>query len=306
MGKLCNWIRNQFELWWRQKHLFILFPPSAVYVDGIAFGKIIAPSVYTALSEDFQVEFQTTEILPLSLLNLKVSYLGPTHFRNIGHINFYTDEQSNSTRVKVPCSLFTRAGPYTLHVEGNDINTTLATNDNHLLEHKLDVRWPSAKLSVTHEVIETYPTDSVNAVIEFIDFECPVDTLKFEEVPSFQLELTYCGMYNIVCDSRSVPSNSTFPIQLIYGMQRSRVIPLNCEYFGLAGNYVLHLKPLPPFDSSLAASAFIKVILRFLSEGNQFFHSIEWFYVLDFAFATCIDELPFFSPLCPFALGWLE
>lgn len=220
------------------------------------------------------MEFQTSEIVPLALLNLKVSYLGPTHFRNIGHINFYTDEQSNVTRIKVPCSLFTRAGPYSLHVEGNDINATLATNDNHLLEHKLDVRWPSAKLSVTHEVIETYPTDSVSAVIEFIDFECAVDTTKFEDVPTFQLELTYCGMYNVVCDSHSVPANSTFPIQLIYGMQRSRAIPLNCEYFGLAGNYVLHLRPLPPLDSSLTASAFIKVIpkrpneISFSGEGG--------------------------------------
>ncbi|CRK98331.1 CLUMA_CG011693, isoform A [Clunio marinus] len=193
-----------------------------IHVDGITFGKIIAPSVYTALSEDFTVEFQTTEIVSQAL-SLKVSYLGPTtQFRNVGSINFYTDEQSNSTRFKVPCSLFTRAGPYTLHVEDSAISSTLTTNNNHLLEHKLDVRWPDAKLSVTHEVIETYPTDTVNAVIEFIDFECPVDTTTFEEVPSFQLELIYCGTYNVMCDSRSVPSNSTFPIQSIYGMQRSQ------------------------------------------------------------------------------------
>jgi hypothetical protein len=201
------------------------------------------------------------------LLNLKVSYDGATQYRNLGHINFYTDDQSNSTKIKVPCSLFTRAGPYTLHVEGNDINTT----NSHLLEHKLDVRWPSAKLSVTHEVIETYPTDSVNAVIEFIDFQCPVDPLTFEEVPSFVLELTYCGIYNIVCDSHSVSSNSTFPIQTIRGIQRSRVIQLNCEYFGLAGNYVLHLKPLPPYDSSMAAIAFIKVgKFNFSAQLNNF------------------------------------
>lgn len=235
--------------------------------------------MYTALTRDFQIEFQTTEIIPLALLSLKVSYWGPTHFRNIGHINFYTDDQSNSTRIKVPCSLFTRAGPYTLHVEGNEINTTLATSDSHVLEHKLDVRWPNSKLRVTHEIIETYPTDQVNAVIEFIDFECPVDTATFEEVPSFQLELTYCGMFNIMCDSRSVPPNSTFPIQVIYGMQRSRVIPLNCEYFGLAGNYVLHLKPLPPLDSSLATSAFIKVIERiffFILVSISHTHPSRW------------------------------
>lgn len=100
----------------------------------------------------------------------------------------------------------------------------------------------------------------MSAVIEFIDFECPVDTTKFEEVPTFQLELTYCGLYNIACDSHSVTSNMTFPITVIYGMQRSRVIPLSCEHFGLAGNYVLNLKPLPPLHSSLSASAFIKVI----------------------------------------------
>lgn len=203
------------------------------------------------------VEFQTHEIRPLSLLNLKVSYIGSTAtFLNIARINFYTDDQSNATQINVPCSLFTRAGTYILHVEGNDINSTSAST----LEHKLDVRWPNVKLSVTHEIIETYPSDSVSAVIEFADFGCHVDTQKFEEVPSYQLELTYCGMFSVVCDSHSVPSNSTFPIQVIYGIEKNRVIPLNCEYFGLAGNYVLRLRPLPPLDSSLEATAFIEVI----------------------------------------------
>lgn len=274
--------------------------PQTALVDGITIGKIIAPSVYTALTHDLQVEFQTAEILPLAFLSLQVSYMGTTHFRNIGQRNFYTDDQSNSTKFEVPCSLFTRAGPYTLHVERKDQNTTFVTNDNHLLEHKLDVRWPNSKLSVTHEIIETYPTDPVSAVIEFIDFECAVDTKQFDEVPSFELELTYCGKYNVMCDSHSVPPNSTFPIQTLYGMQRSRVVPLSCEFFGLAGNYVLHLKPLPPLDSSLAAQAFIKVIPHverdsfFVTEGNQFTRSIESFYVREIPpFVPHVDEFPF-------------
>jgi hypothetical protein len=171
----------------------------------------------------------------------------------------------------VPCYFFTRAGPYVLQVEGNAINTTLSMDSSHLLEHKLDVRWPTAKLSVTHEVIETYD-QSMSAVIEFVDVECAMDTRDLEtkttpsadtnnyvEMPSFQLELTYCGMFNVFCDSHSVPSNSTFLIQHIMGIQRSLEIPLNCEFFGLAGNYVLHLKPLSPLDSSLYANAFVKV-----------------------------------------------
>ncbi len=168
----------------------------------------------------------------------------------------------------MPCSLFTRAGPYSLHVEGNAINSTLTADSNHQLEHKLDVRWPSAKLSVTHEVIETYE-QSMSAVIEFLDVECPIDTtLEAKttsndnnriEMPSFQLDLTYCGMYNVFCDSHSVPSNSTFLIQHIAGIRRSLEIPLNCEYFGLAGNYVLHLRPVSSGDSALYANAFIKV-----------------------------------------------
>jgi hypothetical protein len=178
---------------------------------------------------------------------------------------------TNSTRIKVPCYFFTRAGPYVLQVEGNAINTTLSMDSSHLLEHKLDVRWPTAKLSVTHEVIETYD-QSMSAVIEFVDVECAMDTRDLEtkttpsadtnnyvEMPSFQLELTYCGMFNVFCDSHSVPSNSTFLIQHIMGIQRSLEIPLNCEFFGLAGNYVLHLKPLSPLDSSLYANAFVKV-----------------------------------------------
>jgi hypothetical protein len=204
------------------------------------------------------VEFQTTEVLPLEFLNLKLSYVGEPPFHNIHHINFYTDETTNATRVKVPCSLFTRAGPYVLHVEGNAINSTLSVDGNHLLEHKLDVRWPSARLSVTHENIETYD-QSMRAVIEFLDIECAVDTTSFEETPSYQLELIYCGLYDVNCDSHSVPSNSTFFIQLVRGVQRSIEVPLNCEFFGLAGNYVLHLRPLPPLNSSLSAKAFIKV-----------------------------------------------
>lgn len=208
---------------------------------------------------------------------------------------------TNSTKIKVPCNFFTRAGPYVLHVEGNAINTTLSTDNNHLLEHKLDVRWPSAKLSVTHEVIETYE-QSVSAVIEFVDVECAMDTItepkttfttttSFDdysniELPSFQLELTYCGMFQVFCDSHSVPSNSTFLIQHIIGITRSLEIPINCEFFGLAGNYVLHLKPIPPLESSLYANAFIKVLFEstsvFLVNLNQGmakcfrFHSIKF------------------------------
>jgi hypothetical protein len=235
-----------------------LFP--AVYVDGITFGQIIAPSEYTALTEDFQLEFQTSEVLPLASFSLKISFLGPPPIYNIDHINFITDFQSNSTRVKVPCTVFTRAGSYLLRVESHDENVTSASNGHHLLEHKLDVRWPSVRLSVTHETIETYPIDPVSVLIEYSDIECPMDTLKLEARPTFELELTYCGTYSVACDSSSVPANSTFPIKTLHGFQRRREIPLNCEHFGLAGNYVLHLKPLPPLNPSLAARAFIKVI----------------------------------------------
>lgn len=249
----------------------------AVYVEAVVYGKIIGPSTYIALSHDLEIEFQTTQLLPLELLFLKLSYEGTPAFRNIHKINFYTDELTNSTKIKVPCSSFKRAGPYVLNIEGNAINTTLSTDNNHSLEHKLDVRWPSAKLSVTHEVIETYE-QSVSAVIEFVDVECAMDmsatttsvtaaestTNSYDdyyniEMPSFQLELTYCGMYQVFCDSHSVPPNSTFLIQHIIGITRSIEIPINCEFFGLAGSYVLHLKPIPPLDSSLYATAFIKV-----------------------------------------------
>jgi hypothetical protein len=242
----------------------------AVHVSSIAYGKIIASKVYTALTHDFDVEFQTNETLPLELLKLKLSYLGkPIAFHNIHDINFYTDEKTNSTKIKVPCSFFTRAGPYALHVEGNAINnnTTMSIDGTHLLEHKLDVRWPSPKLSVTHETIETYE-QGVSVVIEFPDVQCAVDTTQFEDVPLFLLELTYCGIYNVYCDSHSMPSNSTFLIQKIVGIHRSIEIQLNCEFFGLAGNYVLHLKPLPPLDNNLYTTAYIKVLLLFKSENN--------------------------------------
>lgn len=261
----------------------------AVYVDGSTFGQIIAPSEYIALTEDFQLEFQTSKVLPLASFSLKISFLGPQPIYNIDHINFITDFQSNTTRVKVPCTVFTRAGSYLLHVEGNNQNVTSASKAN-LLEHKLDVRWPSVKLSVTHETTETYPIELPIVLLEYSDIKCPVDTLKLEARPTFELELTYCGTYNIACDSSSVPANSTFPIKTLHGFQRRREIPLSCEHFGLAGNYVLHLKPLPPLNPSLAERAFIKVIPKSLPrffillfgniEGN--FRSIELLQFLAF------------------------
>jgi hypothetical protein len=235
----------------------------AVYVDGITFGKIIAPSKYTALSGDFQLEFQTSEVLPLARFSLKVSFLGPTHFQNIDHINFITDFQTNSTLVKVPCFIFNREGSYLIHVASSDENATLiSSSHNQLLEHKLDVRWPHAKLSVSHEIIETYPTDAVSALIEYSNLECAYDPSKFEELPTFTLELTYCGTYNVECDSAMTPPNATFFIQTIYGFQRHREISLNCEHFGLAGNYVLHFKQSPSLISPYTARAFIKVISK--------------------------------------------
>lgn len=253
----------------------------AVNVSGITYGKIIASPTYTALTRDFPVEFQTSELLNLVTFNLKITYLGEHSTKNVGHIIFHTHSMSNSTKIQVPCTLFTRAGIYSLLIEGNEINVSeLNDRNNHVLEHKLDVRWPNVKLTATHETIETYPSEPVSVVIEFQDVECPVDTTQFEEVPSFSLELIYCGTDAIVCDSNDVPPNQILYTQRIYGIQRSKVIPLNCVFFGLAGNYILHIKASPSLSSSLSASAFIKVIhiLQHYFKGNHFFHSIEQFF----------------------------
>lgn len=205
------------------------------------------------------MELQTSEILERSHLHLKIAYETEKYAKTVDIINIITSTISNVTRINVPCESFTREGVYTLKVVGNEINSSLDLTDGNLLEHQLDVRWPEPKLSVTPESIGTYPDHSVTAVIEFVDFECPVNTTTFEQVPRFSLELLYCASH-VYCDTSSVAPQHILYQEEITGISRSIVVPMRCEYFGLAGNYVLHLKPLKPLPSRLSATAFIKVV----------------------------------------------
>lgn len=205
------------------------------------------------------MELQTSEILMQNHLHLKITFLTETHTKNVAIIDIFTNHGSNSTKITVPCGLFTREGIYKLKIIGNEINSSLDLNDDKLLEHKLDVRWPNVKLSVTPESIETYPERSVSAIVEFYDVECPVDTTQLEQVPTFTLELIYCGTHNIFCDTSTVSKNQVLRTETLLGIQRSTVVEFRCEFFGLAGNYVLHLKPVAPLSNALAASAFLRV-----------------------------------------------
>lgn len=231
-----------------------------VDVYGIAHGKLLAPSTYIALSGDFQVELQTSEILERSHLHLKIAYEAEKYAKTVDIINILPSTISNTTRVNVPCELFTREGIYSLKVVGNEINSSLDFSDESQLEHKLDVRWPEPKLIVTPETIGTYPDHPVTAVIEFVDVECPVNSTTFDQIPRFWLELIFCGT-QIYCDSSTVAPKHILYSEQIVGITRSIVVPMRCEYFGLAGNYVMHLKPVAPLPSRLSATAFIKVCL---------------------------------------------
>lgn len=203
------------------------------------------------------MELQTSEILERSHLHLKIAYdVEKQQTKTVDVINIIPSTISNTTRINVPCELLTREGIYSLKVVGNEINSSLS--DDSMLEHKLDVRWPEPKLIVTPETIGTYPDHQVTAVIEFVDVECPVNTTTFEQVPRFWLELIFCGS-QIYCDSSTVAPKHILYSEQIVGITRSIVVPMRCEYFGLAGNYVMHLKPVAPLPSRLSATAFIKV-----------------------------------------------
>ena len=241
------------------KVIKLIFPSASA--TGIAQGKLIAPSTYIALSQNLQVELQTSEALKQNHLHLKITFLTETHTKNVAIIDIFTNHGYNSTKITVPCGLFTREGIYKLKIVGNEINSSLDLNDDKFLEHMLDVRWPNVKLSVTPTPFETYPERPVNAVLEFLDVECPIDTTQLEQVPTFSLELIYCGTHDIYCDSSTVAKNQVLHTEIISGIKRSLAVVFRCEYFGLAGHYALHLKPLAPLTNSMAASAYTEVSL---------------------------------------------
>ncbi|XP_068617405.1 uncharacterized protein gogo [Battus philenor] len=184
-------------------------------------------------------------------------------------------------RLTLPCGYFSRGGVYYLEIiadrdrlspEDYDANSTrrarrdsdagvVETGDGFVKSWKFDVLWPTAKLDVTPEQIQTYPERQVTAILEFPKVVCA----PLESNADFWLELLYCGHSRggaVLCDGRNTSSRAhVLYSEQMHGFPGRRTLTLRCELFGQAGDYALTLRPAAPAapagPQDLAA-AFIK------------------------------------------------
>ncbi|XP_013193628.1 uncharacterized protein LOC106137362 [Amyelois transitella] len=180
-------------------------------------------------------------------------------------------------RMTLPCGYFSRGGTYYLELvsdkeffedyDSNNITdfrvkrdegSIIETGDSVVKSWKFDVLWPSAKLDVTPEQIQTYPERQVTAILEFPRVVCtPV-----ESSADFWLELLYCGHSSggaVLCDGKNTSSHAhVLYSEQMHGFPGRRTMTLRCELFGQAGDYALTLRPAAAAGPQDLASAFIK------------------------------------------------
>lgn len=194
-------------------------------------------------------------------VRLQVNRFIGTNRTTVAILDVYPDPRSNTTQITISCMNFLFGGTYELEiVGGNDVDDDANTLDNHdeRLRQQLDVRWPQPKLSVTPESIGTYPQQPVDVILEFPGIECIVPHTQLDSVPEFWLELYYCG-HEVYCDSANVSSSQVLYAEQIRGYPKARLLKLSCELFGLAGHYVVKLRPTAPVAASVSATAYIQV-----------------------------------------------
>lgn len=194
-------------------------------------------------------------------VRLQVSRYTGTNRTTVAILDVYPDSRLNTTQITISCLNFLFGGTYELEiVGGNDVDEGANTLDNHdeRLRQQLYVRWPQPTLSVTPESIGTYPQQPINVILQFAGTECIVPQTQLDSVPEFWLELYFCG-HEVYCDSANVSSSQVLYAEQIRGYPKTRQLKLSCELFGLAGHYIVKLRPTAPIAASVSATAYIQV-----------------------------------------------
>lgn len=235
-------------------------------------GNLLIPQTYSAINGDLNIqlhyfnphiiteqsESNDDESTTFNYVRLQVTRFDGTNRTNVAIIDIYPDPRLNTTQITVPCQHFLYGGLYELEIVGNDISTSVIDNHDERLRQQLDVRWPQPKLSVTPESIGTYPQQPIDVILEFPGVECIVSHTQVDNVPEFWLELYYCG-HEVYCDSTNVSSSQVLYAEQVRGYPKARLVKLRCELFGLAGHYIVKLRPVPPVSATVFATAYIKV-----------------------------------------------
>lgn len=260
------------------RYLFLV----TVSVNAIRRGNLLTPQTYSPINGDLNIQLQyfsqhaiksladdsiqikstspSSVDLPTSYsdVRLQVSRYDGINRTTVGIIDVYPDPRLNITQITVSCLNFLFGGTYELEIVGNDVELDGIDNHDERLRQQLDVRWPQPKLSVTPESIGTYPQQTVDVILEFPGIECIVPHSQIDNVPEFWLELYYCG-HEVYCDSTNITSSQVLYEEQVRGYPKARLIKLRCELFGLAGHYIVKLRPVAPVSATVAATAYIKV-----------------------------------------------
>jgi hypothetical protein len=280
---------------------FFLSLFSAEMVVGVMKGRLMVPPSYTALNGDVQVQLQlfAADSHIFNNVKLEVSLLGdttndpPSRKKLIGQIDVHPDIASNVTQITIPCKYFVRGGVYELELtspgDGEDGSLSNGTDRDERLTQYLDVRWPTARLSIRPESIGTYPPGPVEARLEFTSVECPAMPKVSEtlDVPEFWLELLYCG-HGATCNSVNISKSQILYAEQIRGFPTNRTVQLRCELFGFAGRYELRLRPILPEPKFKTVMAHIKVSRSaFLHHIHLLFENLSMFFRLIGATSSC-------------------
>lgn len=199
-------------------------------------------------------------------IRLQISRLDGINRTKVAMIDVYPDPRMNITQITISCLNFLYGGTYEMEIVGNDVDGDGIDGHDERLHQQLDVRWPQPKLSVTPTTIGTYPQQTVDAILEFPGIECITPHTKIDNVPEFWLELYYCG-HEVYCDSTNVSASHILFAEQIRGYPKARLVKLRCELFGLAGHYIVKLRPVAPVSLTVTATAYIKV-----KSHKKYFH----------------------------------
>lgn len=234
-------------------------------------GNLLIPPIYSPIDGNLLLQLHhhnpsmvttTTNGIPSNTtmrdIRLQISRFEGLNKVSKGFIDVYPDPRSNTTQITVPCQRFLLGGLYELEILDNI--TLSGTTVDERLRQQLTVQWPTPKLSVTPNIIGTYPQQPVDVILEFPGVECIGSHLK-NDVPEFWVELYYCG-HDVNCHMANVSASVILFKEQVRGYPKAHLIKLSCDLFGLAGTYVVKLRPIAPVAAEITTSAYINVSLN--------------------------------------------
>lgn len=229
---------------------------------------MLVPDTYVAGSGDLHIQLHILSVAEPNYTNLSTHQLklqitkiaDESQQTVITNLNIYPDIRLNVTQIKVSCQHFLYAGFYDLEVIYLNSEGLPGLVDERLRRQRIYVTWPLPELSVKPQSVHTYPEVPVDVILEFPEVECSTGPDSNVSVPEFWLEVVYCGR-EVYCDIANVSRAQVVYSEQVRGYPRRRSIRLRCELIGLAGNYVVKLRPTAPSATNVSATAFIKVLI---------------------------------------------